>query len=66
MMCSVIAWPVFAALLLILVAGILWPWQARSTKDKGRPTEQHSQRAYRSFEFFVTVSLAIWVVTNSW
>ena len=33
--------------------------QAKSTKDKGKPTEHHSERAYKSFEFFVTVTLAI-------
>lgn len=40
-------------------AAILWPLQAKSTKDKGKDTEHHSERAYKSFEFFVTVTLAI-------
>lgn len=52
-------WPVWALAFLTVFASILWPWQAKSTKDKGNDTEHHSERAYKSFEFFVTVSLAI-------
>ena len=44
---------------LVIVAAILWPWQAASKKDKGEPTEQHSERVYKNFEFFITISLAI-------
>jgi hypothetical protein len=52
-------WPIWALAFLAIFASILWPLQAKSTKDKGKDTEHHSERAYKSFEFFVTVTLAI-------
>ena len=51
--------PALSVAFLAMFAAILWPLQERSTKDKGQPTREHSERIYRVFEFFVTVSLAI-------
>jgi hypothetical protein len=44
-------WAVFAA--------ILWPWQAHSHTDRDEPTDKHSERIYRDFEFFIKAFLAI-------
>jgi hypothetical protein len=51
--------PKTAIAFLVIVAVILWPWQAASKKDKGQETDRHSERVYKNFEFFITVSLAI-------
>ncbi len=51
--------PKTAIAFLVIVTVILWPWQAASKKDKGQETDRHSERVYKNFEFFITVSLAI-------
>lgn len=52
--------PTVAVLFLVAFAIILWPWQARTcSEDRGKETEGHSERAYKSFEFFVKVMLVI-------
>lgn len=51
--------PVLAFVFLAGFAAVLWYRQQKSTKDKGGDTTAHSERIYKSFEFFVTISLAI-------
>jgi hypothetical protein len=52
--------PVTAIAFLAIIAAILWPWQALTeNQDRGQPTDRHSERVYKNFEFFITVSLAI-------
>lgn len=52
--------PTIAIAFLVAVAAILWPWQVRTkTDDRGKNTAPHSDRVYKNFEFFITVSLAI-------
>jgi hypothetical protein len=43
----------------ITFASILWPWQARNGKDKGGPTDAHSERIYKDFEFSFKAFLPI-------
>jgi hypothetical protein len=51
--------PATAVTFLAIFAALLWSRQTSSTKDRDTPTDSHSERAYKDFEFFVTVSLAI-------
>jgi hypothetical protein len=43
----------------IIFSWILWPWQADSHIDKDLPTDQHSERIYKDFEFFLKTFLTI-------
>ena len=60
MHCIITLGPPFIALLFLCVfAGILWPWQAKSTNDRTQDTQMHSDRIYKDFEFFLTAFLAL-------
>lgn len=51
--------PIVAIIFLGVFARSLWWQQEKSTEDKGEDTGPHSERVYKSFEFFVTASLAV-------
>lgn len=51
--------PVIIFIMLAAFAGILWPWQAKSTADRGLDTKEHSERIYKVFQFYLQVTLAL-------
>jgi hypothetical protein len=55
----IISLPTLILLFWTVFAAILWPWQARSTTDRDKPTDKHSERIYKDFEFFIKAFLAI-------
>jgi hypothetical protein len=61
--CSIIVFatpPIAVLCFWVVYAAILWPWQARShSPDKDKPTDAHSERIYKDFEFFMSAYLAI-------
>ena len=57
--CDLLIFPYFIFCFWILFAGVLWPWQANSHTDRDEPTDKHSERIYKDFEFFLKAFLAI-------
>jgi hypothetical protein len=56
----IMALPLAIYAFLVLFASVLWWRQYKSqSADRGNPTLDQSDRVYKHFEFFVTVSLAI-------
>ncbi|MFA7348976.1 MAG: hypothetical protein WCZ86_14575 [Desulfurivibrionaceae bacterium] len=51
--------PIAILVFLVLFAGILLPWQARSTTDLGGDTKEHSERIYKDFEMYLKVTLGL-------
>jgi len=51
--------PIACLIFLGIFAGILLPWQARSTKDKKNPTKEHSERIYKDYDLYLKVVLAL-------
>ena len=51
--------PIACLAFLVAFAGILLPWQARSTKDKKEPTKEHSERIYKDYDMYLKVVLAL-------
>ena len=45
--------------LLVIFGSALLAWQARSTKDKGKETKDHSERIYKDFEMYLKVVLGL-------
>ena len=44
---------------LAIFAGILLPWQSRSTADKGLSTDGHSDRLYKDYDLYLKATLAL-------
>lgn len=51
--------PIAILLFLVLFAGILLPWQAKSVTDRGGDTKEHSERIYKDFEMYLKVTLGL-------
>ena len=51
--------PISAFVFLALFAGIIIPWQAKSTNDRGGDTTAHSDRIYKDFEMYLKVTLGL-------
>jgi hypothetical protein len=51
--------PIALLLFLSLFAGILLPWQAKSTVDRNGDTKEHSERIYKDFEMYLKVTLGL-------
>ena len=51
--------PIITFIFLALFAGIIIPWQAKSTNDRGGDTTAHSERIYKDFEMYLKVTLGL-------
>lgn len=51
--------PIITLAFLALFAGIIIPWQAKSTTDRGGDTTAHSERIYKDFEMYLKVTLGL-------
>jgi hypothetical protein len=51
--------PIATLLFLALFAGIIIPWQAKSSTDRGTDTTAHSERIYKDFEMYLKVTLGL-------
>jgi hypothetical protein len=62
-MCPVITPPILILAFWIVFAAIVWPLQARSKTNKNQDTDKHTdnhnERIYKDYEFFVKAFLAI-------
>ncbi len=57
--CFIYGVPLLCLSFLIAFAGILFPMQVRSTKERGDDTKNHSERIYRDFEMYLKVALGL-------
>ena len=51
--------PIITFIFLALFAGIIIPWQAKSTNDRGGDTTAHNERIYKDFEMYLKVTLGL-------
>ena len=51
--------PILCFVFLLAFGGILIPWQASSTAEKGSSTIEQSERIYRDYDLYLKVTLAL-------